>query len=38
MAPKLPLPGCTEGRRCECVYRPAMRYQRADEPEHDAAG
>lgn len=37
-APKLPLPGCTEGRRCECVYRPAMTYERPDEAEHGTAG
>ncbi len=26
-APILPLPGCTLGERCNCVYRPAMRYE-----------
>ena len=31
-APRLPLPGCPQGRRCGCVYRPVMSYQRADEP------
>ncbi len=25
--PSLPLPGCPQGRRCACVYRPAMNYQ-----------
>ena len=25
--PSLPLPGCSQGRRCACVYRPAMNYQ-----------
>ncbi len=30
-APRLPLPGCPQGRRCGCVYRPVMSYQRADE-------
>lgn len=25
--PSLPLPGCPQGRRCPCVYRPAMNYQ-----------
>lgn len=27
-APRLPLPGCPQGRRCACVYRPVMKYQR----------
>lgn len=27
-APRLPLPGCPQGRRCGCVYRPVMKYQR----------
>lgn len=26
-APRLPLAGCPQGRRCECVYRPVMAYQ-----------
>lgn len=26
-APHLPLPNCTKGKRCQCVYRPVMRYQ-----------
>lgn len=26
-APHLPLPGCTKGGRCQCVYRPVMTYQ-----------
>jgi hypothetical protein len=26
-APLLPLPGCSQGRHCGCVYRPAMSYQ-----------
>ncbi len=30
-APRLPLPGCPQGRRCGCVYRPVMRYQQAHE-------
>lgn len=30
-APRLPLPGCPQGSRCGCVYRPVMTYQRADE-------
>jgi hypothetical protein len=30
-APHLPLPGCPQGRRCGCVYRPVMRYQAASE-------
>ena len=29
-APHLPLPDCTKGRRCGCVYRPVMRYQQAE--------
>ena len=31
-APRLPLPGCSRGRRCGCVYRPFMSYQRNEEP------
>ncbi len=27
-APRLPLPGCPQGRHCVCVYRPVMKYQR----------
>jgi len=26
-APHLPLPTCTKGRHCRCVYRPVMTYQ-----------
>ncbi|HEX6502327.1 MAG TPA: hypothetical protein VF011_03695 [Terriglobales bacterium] len=26
-APHLPLPQCSKGRRCACVYRPVMTYQ-----------
>jgi len=26
-APHLPLPDCTQGRRCSCVYRPVMSYE-----------
>jgi hypothetical protein len=26
-APRLPLPGCSQGRCCACVYRPVMNYQ-----------
>ncbi len=26
-APRLPLPGCSQGRHCGCVYRPVMSYQ-----------
>ena len=26
-APHLPLPDCTKGRLCGCVYRPVMSYQ-----------
>ena len=27
-APHLPLPDCSKGRQCGCVYRPVMNYQR----------
>jgi hypothetical protein len=27
-APRLPLAQCPQGRRCGCVYRPVMSYQR----------
>jgi len=27
-APHLPLPDCTKGRPCGCVYRPVMKYQK----------
>ena len=30
-APHLPLPDCSLGRRCLCVYRPVMVYEQ-DEP------
>ena len=26
-APHLPLPNCSRGRDCDCVYRPVMTYQ-----------
>lgn len=26
-APHLPLPDCTKGGRCRCVYRPVMSYE-----------
>ena len=26
-APHLPLPDCSKGRRCRCVYRPVMEYE-----------
>ncbi len=26
-APMLPLPTCSRGRHCSCVYRPVMSYQ-----------
>jgi hypothetical protein len=29
-APRLPLSDCSLGRRCACVYRPVMKYQRRD--------
>jgi hypothetical protein len=28
-APRLPLPGCTRGAGCTCLYRLVMRYARA---------
>jgi hypothetical protein len=31
-APRLPLPGCPRGDRCDCVYRPAMTYPDREEP------
>lgn len=37
-APPLPLPGCTRGAGCGCVYRPAMTYERADDTDQGAAG
>jgi len=30
-APHLPLPNCTRGLHCDCVYRPAMSYEQIDE-------
>ena len=30
-APRLPLPECTQSRRCSCVYRPVMSYESAKE-------
>jgi hypothetical protein len=27
-APRLPLPGCSRGAGCNCVYRPVMSYAR----------
>jgi hypothetical protein len=33
-APRLPLPQCERGGRCQCIYRPVMSYQRnQDGPE-----
>jgi hypothetical protein len=29
-APHLPLPDCSKGRQCGCVYRPVMKYQQSD--------
>lgn len=26
-APHLPLPDCSKGKRCRCVYRPVMAYE-----------
>jgi len=28
-APRLPLPECSQGRHCSCVYRPVMTYEQA---------
>lgn len=28
-APRLPLPNCSRGRSCRCVYRPVMTYQKS---------
>lgn len=35
-APQLPLPSCTQGLHCNCVYRPVMSYDELAkrEPEH----
>lgn len=30
-APRLPLPECTKGLNCRCVYRPVMAYELLDE-------
>ena len=30
-APRVPLPDCPQGRRCGCVYRPVMNYERTKE-------
>lgn len=30
-APRLPLPGCSQGGACHCVYRPVMSYDRGPE-------
>ena len=30
-APRLPLPECSEGRACGCVYRPVMSYEQSDQ-------
>jgi len=30
-APRLPLPTCSQGRRCPCVYRPVMTYEEGAE-------
>ncbi len=29
-APHLPLPDCSKGQQCGCVYRPVMKYQQSD--------
>jgi hypothetical protein len=29
-APHLPLPDCSQGLNCGCVYRPVMKYQKKD--------
>jgi hypothetical protein len=30
-APRVPLPDCPQGRRCGCVYRPVMSYEKSKE-------
>ena len=30
-APHLPLPNCSKGRRCGCVYRPVMSYEESEQ-------
>lgn len=30
-APHLPLPECTKGKQCGCVYRPVMSYEHDDQ-------
>jgi hypothetical protein len=30
-APRLPLSDCSQNRRCTCVYRPVMTYERTEE-------
>jgi hypothetical protein len=30
-APRLPLPTCSQGRKCPCVYRPVMTYEEGAE-------
>lgn len=32
-APHLPLPNCSRGRNCDCVYRPVMTYQKIPSKE-----
>lgn len=32
-APMIPLPGCSKGRHCGCVYRPVMSYMVEDSDE-----
>ena len=32
-APRVPLPECSQGRRCGCVYRPVMSYDEAKKEE-----
>jgi hypothetical protein len=31
-APRLPLPDCSKGNQCGCVYRPQMAYQQPSVP------
>lgn len=32
-APHLPLPNCSKGLACRCVYRPMMRYEQGETEE-----
>ena len=34
-APHLPLPDCSKGDFCQCVYRPVMSYERGGSAENE---